>query len=118
LFFHVGLILRSKYTFILCLKSILVFLSRAFWFLVVVDAMGIGVAMVKIVVQDYPRRQIKRTSDYGRFQYKNFEDGKYILTFSRSDYVTQQVTVYVTKGIRTEVRVVLQLLTDSVLETE
>ena len=85
---------------------------------IVVDAMGIGVAMVKIVVQDYPRRQIKRTSDYGRFQYKNFEDGKYILTFSRSDYVTQQVTVYVTKGIRTEVRVELQLLTASVLENE
>jgi hypothetical protein len=85
---------------------------------IVVDEMGIGVAKVKIVVQDYPRRQIKRTSDYGRFQFKNFEDGEYILTFSRFGYITQQVTVYVTKGIRTEVRVVLLSLTASVLETE
>jgi hypothetical protein len=85
---------------------------------IVVDGMGMGVEMVKIVVQDYPRRQIKRTSDYGRFQYKNFEDGVYILTFTRSGYVPKQETVYVTKGIRTEVKVVLQPLTASILEVE
>lgn len=85
---------------------------------IVVDEMGIGVAKVKIEVEGHPSRKTKRTSDYGRFQYKNFEDGKYILTFSRFGYVTQQVTVYVTKGIRTEVRVVLLSLTDLMLETE
>lgn len=73
-----------------------------------IDEAGVGVYLVKIVVEEVHRKQIKRSSKAGRFQYKNMEDGVYHLIFSRSGFVTKKIEVYITKGIRTEFTVVLE----------
>ena len=72
----------------------------------VVDEFDAPVSNVRVTVIGTKVR--RRTSALGSFWVKNLKKGIYIVSFERVGFETERVSVAITQGIRSEVRVVLR----------
>ncbi len=67
-----------------------------------------GNPLEKVLVTNKGIGLKRRTTELGQLYLKNLEDHVYVLVFSKSDYITQEVKLPITKGERTDIKVVMK----------